>query len=73
MKKNMENADRIVRLIVAAIIVALYFTNIISGTLGLILLIVAIIFVLTSAIGFCPLYMIFGIKPGSKKEKGGDE
>ena len=71
MKKNMENADRIVRLIVAVIILALYFTGVISGTLGIILLVVAIIFVLTSSLGFCPLYWFFGIKPGSKKENDG--
>jgi len=62
MKKNMGNADRIIRLIVAAVIVALYFSDIISGTLGIVLLALAGIFVLTSLIRICPLYLPFGIK-----------
>lgn len=61
MKKNMGNGDRAVRLIVAAIIALLYFTNTISGTLAIILGVVAIIFVATSLINFCPLYTLLGI------------
>ena len=61
MKKNMGTADRIVRVIIAAIIAVLYFTGIIPGTLGVILLILAGVFVLTSLISFCPLYAPFGL------------
>lgn len=61
MKKNMGNADRIIRIILAAIVVALYFTNIITGTFGIVLLVLAGIFVLTSLISFCPLYAIVGL------------
>lgn len=52
----MGNADRIIRLMIAAIIGILYFTNYLTGTLGIILLIVGAIFLLTSFTGFCPLY-----------------
>lgn len=62
MKKNMGTADRIIRLIVAALFVVLYFTKVITGTWGIIILIIAGIFVITSIISFCPLYAIFGIK-----------
>ena len=62
MKKNMGIADRIIRVIIAAVIVALYFTNTVSGTLGIILLILSGVFVLTSLIRVCPLYLPFGIK-----------
>lgn len=62
MKTNMGTTDRAIRIIVAIIIGALYFTNVITGTLGLVLLILAGVFVLTSLISFCPLYAIFGIK-----------
>ena len=62
MKKNMGNADRIIRIIIAAIIGILYFTNIISGTLAIVLLILSVVFILTSIISFCPLYTIFGLK-----------
>jgi len=69
MKKNMGSADRIVRFIIAAIIVALYYSNVISGTLGVVLLVVAGIFVLTSFISFCPLYAPFGLSTCKMKEK----
>lgn len=62
MKKNMGNADRIIRLIVAVIIAVLYFTGNISGTLGIVLGVIAVAFVLTSAIGWCPLYVPLGIR-----------
>lgn len=61
MKKNMSSADRIIRLIISAILVTLYFTNTVTGTLGIILLVLAGVFTLTSIISFCPLYTIFGI------------
>jgi fatty acid desaturase len=61
MKKNMGNTDRIVRLLVAAVIAVLYFTNMITGTLAIVLLVIAGIFVATSLISFCPLYAVFGL------------
>lgn len=61
MKKNVGTADRIIRIIIAAIIAALYFTNIISGTVGLVLVVLAVVFLLTSLMGICPLYTIFGM------------
>jgi hypothetical protein len=68
MKKNMGNADRIIRVIIAVIIAALYFTNVISGTLGIVLLALAGIFVLTSLVSFCPLYAPFGLSTCKTKE-----
>lgn len=62
MKKNMGTADRVIRIIVSAIVGVLYFQEIITGTLGIILLVLAGVFVLTSIISFCPLYAPFGIK-----------
>lgn len=61
MKKNMGNIDRVVRLIIAAIVAVLFFTNVIGGTLGYVLLGLAGIFFLTSLISFCPLYTLFGL------------
>ncbi len=66
MKSNMGSADKMMRLLIAAIVVMLYFTNVISGTLGIILLVLAGVFVLTSIISFCPLYAPFGIKTCKK-------
>lgn len=61
MKKNMGSADRIIRLLVAVVMAILFFTNIVSGILGIVLLVLAAVFVLTSFISFCPLYALFGI------------
>jgi len=64
----MGTADRVIRFIIAAIIATLYFTNVITGTLGIVLLVLAGIFVLTSLISFCPLYAPFGIKTCPMKD-----
>ena len=61
MKKNMGTVDKVVRILVAAIILVLYFTHVITGVLAVILLILAGIFVVTSLIGTCPLYLPFGL------------
>ncbi len=67
MKKNMGNIDKAIRIIVALIIAGLYFTNVISGTIAIIGIILAGVFILTSFISFCPLYLPFGIS--TRKEK----
>lgn len=69
MKKNMGTADRIIRVIITAIVVVLYSTGTISGTLGIVLLVLAGVFLLTSMISFCPLYAPFGIKTCPIKDK----
>ncbi len=69
MKKNMGGADRLIRLIVAAVIAILYFSGVISGTLGIILLVFAAVLILTNLIGFCPLYYPFGLNTCSAKKK----
>lgn len=68
MKRNMSNADRIIRLIVAAVIAGLYFSGTVTGTLGLVLIILTAVFTLTSIISFCPLYTIFGISTCAVKK-----
>lgn len=67
MNKNMGTTDRVVRTVVAAVIALLYFTGTIPGTLGLVLLVLAVIFLLTSLVGFCPLYAPFGLSTCSKR------
>jgi hypothetical protein len=59
MKNNMSSMDRIIRAVVAVIIGVLIFTNVVSGTLAIILGLVAVIFLVTALIGFCPLYTLF--------------
>ncbi len=67
MKKNMGSADRIIRILIAAVFAVLYFTGTVSGTLGLVLLILGAVFVLTSLVSFCPLYAIFGMNTCATK------
>ena len=67
MKQNMGTIDKVIRIIIAVIIAALYFTNVLTGTLGIVLLVLAGVFVLTSLIGFCPLYLPIGLNTGKKK------
>jgi uncharacterized membrane protein len=67
MKKNMGSADRISRIIFAIVIGFLYYTKAIEGKAALILGVLAIIFILTSLISFCPLYVPFGFSTRKKK------
>lgn len=69
MQKNMGNLDRIIRVIIAIVIGALYYTGTLTGTVGLVLLVLAVVFVLTSMVSFCPLYRIVGLStcPVEKK------
>ncbi len=67
MKTNMGNTDKIVRTIIAALFAVLYLTGVVGGTLGIILLVLAVILLLTSIIGFCPLYTPFGFSTKGKE------
>lgn len=67
MKKNMGTADRIIRILFAAVFAYLYFAGIVTGTVGLILVILGGVFVLTSLVGFCPLYTLFGLNTRAVK------
>lgn len=67
MKANMGTTDKMIRILAAILILVLYFTHLISGTLGIILLLLAGILIITSFISICPLYLPFGI---STKRKG---
>ena len=69
MKLNMGSADRIIRLLVAAVFAYLYFSGTVAGTLGLILVVLGGVFALTSIIGYCPLYSIVGINTCKAQSK----
>lgn len=66
MKPNMGNIDRIIRIIVAVLFAALYFGGVVTDTLGIVLLVLGVVFALTSAVSFCPLYVPFKINTGKK-------
>lgn len=61
MKKNMGNIDKVLRIITAVVMLSLYFMNIVEGTLGIVLVVLSIVFVVTSLINFCPLYTLCGM------------
>ena len=68
MKKNMGGTDRILRIVLAVVFAVLYFTGTVGGTIGLVLLILGAIFLATSLISFCPLYLPFGISTCKAKK-----
>ena len=67
MKKNMGTIDRVIRILVAVVVVTLYLANVVSGTLGIILLALSAVFVVTSIFSACPLYMPFGLSTRKKE------
>lgn len=69
MKNNMGTLDKIIRVLVAAVFVYLFYTEKVTGSLGYVLLVFAGIFLLTSLMSFCPLYTVLGIKTCKIKEK----
>lgn len=68
MKANMSSTDKIIRSIIAIVIAILYFTNVVTGTVGIVLILLASVFLLTSFVSFCPLYSLFGIST-KKRDK----
>lgn len=66
MKTNMGSADRIIRILLAVVFAALYFTGTVTGTFGIVLLVLGGVFLATSAIGFCPLYTLVGVNTCKK-------
>lgn len=68
MKKNMGSADRIIRLVIAAVLGFLFYNGTITGTLGIVAVVAAGVFALTSLVSFCPLYTALGINTCSVKK-----
>lgn len=68
MKKNMGTADRTIRIILGIVFGILYFNHTVTGTLGIVLLVLGIVFILTSLVSICPLYSLFGWSTCKSKE-----
>ncbi|MCB0793045.1 MAG: DUF2892 domain-containing protein [Flavobacteriales bacterium] len=68
MKKNMGSVDRIVRIMLAIVFGVLYYTGVVGGTLGVILLVLGGVFLVTAFVNFCPLYLPFGISTRGRKK-----
>lgn len=67
MKANMGSTDKMIRILIALICIALYAFDVVSGTAGVVVLVVAALMVLTSLVSFCPLYPILGINTCKKQ------
>ena len=67
MKKNMGTIDKVIGILVAVAVAILFFTNVITGVIGIVLIALAAIFVITSLISFCPLYLPLGINTANKR------
>ena len=68
MKKNMGGVDKIIRLLIAALIIVLFFMDVLTGIPGIVFLVIAGIFIITSLFGVCPLYLPFGLSTRPKQE-----
>jgi hypothetical protein len=61
MTKNMGTVDRVIRIALALVVGALYFTGRLGGILGVVLLVLAVVFLITSFVARCPAYLPLGI------------
>jgi hypothetical protein len=68
MKKNMGTIDKVIRVLIALVLAVLVYAKVITGTWSIVLLVLAVVFFATSLFSFCPLYLVFGISTGKKKE-----
>jgi len=66
MKKNLGTIDKVIRLLLAALVIILFLTKVIYGVWGIVLLVFAGIFILTALMGFCPIYYALGLNSGKK-------
>jgi hypothetical protein len=67
MKKNVGSIDKIIRYLLAAVFIVLFFTNVVTGIFGYVLLALAAIFIVTSLLNFCPIWYLFGVKTNKTK------
>ncbi len=68
MKTNVGKTDKLIRLLLALVGIVLYIFNVVSGTLGIVVLVIAAVLILTALVNFCPLYTVFGLSTCKKEE-----
>jgi len=71
MKKNVGSTDKVIRLVFALVVAVLYYMDIITGTLAIVLGVLALVMVITSLLNFCPLYAVFGCSTCKEKPAEG--
>jgi hypothetical protein len=67
MKSNLGSPDKVIRILIAVAVLVLYLTHVISGTLGIVLLVVGGVLALTAIINFCPIYYVLGLRTNKKE------
>jgi hypothetical protein len=67
MKKNVGTIDKVIRILIAVVVVVLYFTHVITGVLAIILLVLSAILVVTSFLSFCPIWLALGLSTRKKE------
>jgi hypothetical protein len=68
MKKNLGSADKLARLLIAIGLIVLFYTEVLTGTLGIIALVLALVLALTSMVSFCPIYALFGLSSCKRED-----
>jgi len=68
MKKNLGSSDKLVRLLISVVLIVLFYTEVLTGTLGIIALVLALVLAITSLVSFCPMYALLGINTCKNKE-----
>lgn len=68
MKKNVGSTDKVVRLALAIVLILLFYKEVLTGALGIVALVLALVLTVTSLVSFCPLYTLFGLKTTKKEE-----
>ena len=69
MKKNMSSYDKLIRLGISIVLIILFYKQVLTGTIGIISLLVAFLLTLTSLISFCPIYKVLGISTCKREER----
>ena len=68
MKTNMGRWDKVLRFLLALAVALMVYYDVLQGPLAYLLIVVAVVFFLTSLTGFCPLYGLFGISSVKRRK-----
>lgn len=68
MIKNIGKTDKLIRLSAGILLILLFLFNVVSGWLGIVFLVIALTFIVTSFMNFCPAYMPLGINTCKKED-----
>jgi len=73
MKRNVGNTDKLIRYVISLALLSLFYFKIVEGTTGLVVVAVAFVLAITGLLGFCPLYLPFGINTCKRRKRENQE